>query len=146
MFAHVQLAHDKSVLNGPASAPESTTRALRAHTPHAPCICIIVHMLSMTFTYTYEASLAESTCIMHRLIMVTVDGHGYDSRLNYTVCGACRPWHSILSILKPVFHQIGHSRCAYNSLRCLDLQILRFLCPRQRRHDQLLYPLRMCAE
>ena len=32
------------------------TRALRAHTPRAPCICVIVqlgHMLLMTFTYTY---------------------------------------------------------------------------------------------
>ena len=38
------------------------TRALRAHTPHAHCICIIVqlgYMLSATFTYTYEASAHE---------------------------------------------------------------------------------------
>ena len=35
------------------------TRVLRAHTPRVPCIYIIVqlgHMLSTTFTYTYEAS------------------------------------------------------------------------------------------
>ena len=38
----------------------SITRALRAHTPRAPCICIYIvqlgHMLSTTFTYMYEAS------------------------------------------------------------------------------------------
>ena len=41
---------------------DDETRALRAHTPRAPSICIIVqlgHMLSMTFTYTYEASAHE---------------------------------------------------------------------------------------
>ena len=40
------------------------TRALRAHTLRAPCICIIVqlgHMLSTTFTYTYEASRESCT-------------------------------------------------------------------------------------
>ena len=42
------------------------TRALRAHTPRAPCICIDYRatwtyrgMLSTTFTYTYEASAHE---------------------------------------------------------------------------------------
>ena len=38
------------------------TRALRAHTLHMPCICIIVlgHiMLLTTFTNTYEASRAH---------------------------------------------------------------------------------------
>ena len=37
------------------------TRALRAHTPHVPRICIIVlgHMLLTTFTYAYEASRAH---------------------------------------------------------------------------------------
>ena len=42
----------------------SKTRALRAHTPRVPCICIIVqlgHMLSTTFTYTYEASRESCT-------------------------------------------------------------------------------------
>ena len=40
---------------------------------------------------------------MHRLIVGTVDGRGYDGQLKYTICDACRPCHSILSILKPVF-------------------------------------------
>ena len=38
------------------------TRALRVHTPRTPCICIIVqlgHILWMTFTYTYKASVHE---------------------------------------------------------------------------------------
>ena len=40
-------------------ATTEQTIAWRAHTPYSPCIHIIVqlgHMLSMIFTYTYEAS------------------------------------------------------------------------------------------
>ena len=58
----------------------------------------------------YEASRvheakAESTmsCIC---IVGMVDGRGYDGQLKYTICDACRPCHSILSILKPVFRQL----------------------------------------
>ena len=56
--------------------------------------------------------------------------------------------HNPLILLCAVFHQIRHICCAYNSVRCLDLQIWQFLCPRQqrqRRHDRLLYPLCMRA-
>ena len=49
-----------------------------------------------------------------------VDGHG---QLKYTICDVCRPCHSILSIIKPVSHQLRLIRCNYESLtdRCLDL-------------------------
>ena len=45
-----------SIVATRAPCPLSRTRALRAHTPRAPCICIIVqlgHMLLTTSTYTY---------------------------------------------------------------------------------------------
>ena len=48
------------------------TRALRAHTPRAPCICIIVqlgHMLSTTFTYTHEAGLEAHVSDISELIV-----------------------------------------------------------------------------
>ena len=75
-----------------------------------------------------------------------VDGRIYDGQLKYTIFDTCRPCHSILSVLKPVFCQIRHIiHCAYNSVRCLDLQIWQFLCPQRQRHDEFLYPLRMRA-
>ena len=43
----------------------TATRALRAHTPCMLCIVQHRHMLLMTFTYTYEAILHMSRCIMH---------------------------------------------------------------------------------
>ena len=58
--------------------------------------------------------------------MGTVDGCGYEGQLKYTICDACRPSLSNLSMLKPVFHQNRHICCAYNSLRCLDVEIRRF--------------------
>ena len=60
-------------------------------------------------------------------IVGMVDGHGYDGQLKYTFCDACRLYHSILSILKPVFCQLRPIRCTYESIRCLDLKIWRFL-------------------
>ena len=39
-----------------------------------------------------------ASCTMGR-----VDGYGYDSQYKCTVCDVCRPCHSILSVLKPVF-------------------------------------------
>ena len=39
-------------------------------------------------------------------IVVTVDVCGYNGQLKYTICAVCRTCHSILSILKPVFHQL----------------------------------------
>ena len=78
-------------------------------------------MLSTTFTYTYEGSCT------YICIVGTVNRPGYDSQLKQTICDACRPCHSILSILKPVYHQLQHIRCTYESLRCLDLKIWRYL-------------------
>ena len=65
--------------------------------------------------------------------MGTDDGCGCDGQLKCTICDGCRTCHSILSILKSVFRQI-HIRYAYKLLRCLDVEIRRFLCP-QRQHN-----------
>ena len=83
--------------------------------------------------------------IMHYAlcIMGTINGCGYDGQHKRTICDACRPCHSILSTLKPAFRWIRQICCSYNLLRCLDLQIWRFLCPQQwwqQRLNQLLYP------
>ena len=87
------------------------------------------NMLLMTFTCTYEANCvhehkAQCQCSIHICIVGMVDGCGYDSQPKYTICDTCRPCHSILSILKPVFRWIQQIGCAY---RCLDLQIWWFL-------------------
>ena len=44
---------------------------------------------------------------------------------NYTIYDASRMYHLILSILRPVFHQIQQILYTYNSLRCTDFQIWR---------------------
>ena len=83
---------------------------------HTFCICIIMRL---TWTYVVDdlylnirsqlCAWAESTCnefiIMH-------SGYGW---WKYTIYDACRPCHSILSILKPVFRQIWLI-LIYNSL------------------------------
>ena len=60
--------------------------------------------------------------------MGTVDVCGYDTQLKYTLCDTCRLCHSILSILKPVFHHHQHIHCAYNFLWCLDLHVSGDFC------------------
>ena len=130
------------------------TRALRARTPRAPCICI--HDRA-TWTYAVDnlylhvrtrpvVSRAREQKVHHNVV-----GCGYDGQLKYTICDSRRPCHSILNTLKPVSRQIRHNniiiRCAYNSLRCVHLQIWRFLCPRQQRRTRpITLPLRMRAE
>ena len=52
--------------------------------------------------------------------MGTVDGRGYDDQLKYTIWDTCRPCHSILSTLKPVFH---HTYLTYSL--CLQLAQVR---------------------
>ena len=131
------------------------TRALRAHTP---CVFHLHHFatqpvpwtfstLLMTFTYLCKVSRAHehmhiiihhALCIMHAwawsmgVAMMT-------GQHKCTIFDTCRPYHSILSVLKPVFRRIRQICFVYNLPRCLVLQIWRFLCPRQR-HNQLLYP------
>ena len=39
-------------------------------------------------------------------VMGMVEGCGYDDQQMYTICDTCRQCHSILGILKKVFHQI----------------------------------------
>ena len=67
--------------------------------------------------------------------MGTVDGCGYDSQLKYTICEACRPCHMILSILRPVFHQLRQICCTFESLRCLNPKIWRFFVDHNDNND-----------
>ena len=78
----------------------------RVHTPCTPCICIVVQC---TWTYAVDdLYLCGQSCAWAErtwscCIVGTVDGHGYDCQQKYTNCCACRLYHSILSILKPIF-------------------------------------------
>ena len=72
----------------------------------------------------------------------TVDRRGYVSQQKGTIYDARGPCPSISRIMKPVFRRIRLICYAYESLRCLYLEIWRFLCSQQR-HNRLLYPLRM---
>ena len=40
---------------------------------------------------------------MHNAVVGMVGGLGYDGQLKCNICDTCRPYHWILSILKPVF-------------------------------------------
>ena len=111
-----------------------STGALRVHTPRTLYAQRISHLhYRATWTYVVDdlylhvrgqsCAWAESTCIC---IVGTVDGHGCDGLLKYIICDACRPCHSILNILKPVYCQLWQIHCTYKSLRCLDLKIWRF--------------------
>ena len=87
---------------------------------------------------------------MHNALMGTIDKRGYGIQQKGTIYDARGPYPSIWRTLKPVFCRIRLIRCAYESHRCLHLEIWRFLCSRRQqrqrqRHDRLLYPLRMRA-
>ena len=89
------------------------TRALRAHTPCAPCTVHITSAVSYTLAYAVDDlylhvwgqsyAWAESTYIS---IVGMVDGCGYDGQLKYTISDVSRPCHSIVSILNQVFRQL----------------------------------------
>ena len=106
------------------------TRALRAHTPRAPCNWLSCNLdiccrrpLPM---HVRGPVVRMSRNYMHKYIVGNVDGCGYDGKIKYTICDACRPYHSIFNILKPVFRQIRQIRCIFESLRCLDVEIWGF--------------------
>ena len=61
----------------------------------------------------------------------------------HSICDVCRPCQPIWSIMNPVFQRFRLICCAYKSLRCLDLQIWRFLCWQTDGQNWLLYPLRI---
>ena len=93
------------------------TRALRAHTPHTPCIYLQHHADDLYLHINAQlCTRAEGCCI---LIVGTVEGCGYDDQQKYT--DACRQCYSIRSTVRPVFHQIWQI-CYYKSLRCLDVK------------------------
>ncbi len=66
-------------------------------------------------------------CVWHR--------HGYDGQQKCTICDTHGSCPSIWSILKPIFCQVRLIRCAYESLRCLDIEIWWFLCGWQTTDD-----------
>ena len=74
-------------------------------------------------------------------VVGTVDRRGYGGQQKGTICDARGPYPSIWRTLKPVFRQIRLICWAYESLRYPHLEICRFLCSQQQRHNWLLYPL-----
>ena len=121
-----------------------------------PCTAHIASALSWTYSTRYSVddlylhvrgqlcSCAESTCTWIIIIVgMQVYGRGYDGQLKYTICDVCRPCHSILSILKPVYRQLRPTRCTLQidqGPRCWDLVILVVTTTTDRQTDQLLYP------
>ena len=97
----------------------SSTRALRAHTLCVPFICTILqlgctldiishyhaHCWQPLPTYARSASCAQAI-IMHYAWWVRSMGVVTMVNIKCTICDACRPCHSILSTLKPVFAQL----------------------------------------
>ena len=82
-------------------------------------------------------------------IMGMVEGHGYDDQQIYTICDTCRLYHSILSILKKVFHQILRALTTRSdAYRSPDLAIFvsTMTMTMMTTTNRLLYPLRMCVE
>ncbi len=71
----------------------------------------------------------------------TVDRCGYDGQQKGTICDAHGPYPSIWSTLKSVFRQVRLIHCAYESLRCLDLEEVPFFVLTTQCHNRLLYPL-----
>ena len=62
----------------------------------------------------------------------------------YTNCDNYRPYHLIQSTVRPAFRQIGQICCAYELLRCLDVEIRQlFFVDDNDDNDKnrLLYPL-----
>ena len=123
------------------------TRALRAHTPRSLHAQHILHLhCHATWTYAVNdlslhvwgqsCAWAESTCIC---IVGTANGHGCNGQLKYTICDACRQWHSILSILKLVYRQLQQIRYTYESLGCLDLKIWWFFVDDDNNNDTTDY-------
>jgi hypothetical protein len=87
----------------------------RAHTPRAHLsICLLT-----TFTY-YNIIIMLGCAHEQKARGGAVDRRGQQ---NPSVCDARGPYQTIRSIMKQVFWWI---RCAYVSIRCLNLEIWRF--------------------
>ena len=68
----------------------------------------------------------RATCVLYPCYMCLVgmvNGCGYDIQQKCTIYEVCRPYYSIWSKLRPVFHQVQQNCYAYELLRCLDVQI-----------------------
>ena len=79
--------------------------------------------------YLYSVMLG---CVhVHKAHGDVVDRRGQQN----TIWDACEPYEMIQSIMKQVFQRFRLIRCAYESLRCLDLEMWRFLC---RQTDKLI--------
>ena len=106
---------------------------------YAPVTRCTQIMLPDPFSRAFRR-LGHETSIMHWV--GTVDRRGYVSQQKGTICDARGPCPSIWR--KFLLSRIRLIRCAYELLRCLYLEIWRFLYSRWR-HNRLLYPLRMRA-
>ena len=78
--------------------------------------------------------MSRKNNVMHNayIIVGMVDGCGYDDQLKCTDFDIIlySPCHSILAKhTEASFSPTCQIWCIYNLLRCLDLQIWRFLCP-----------------
>ena len=85
-------------------------------------IAILCHQWSLPGHLAVCMSRKHMACMHYALSIVgTVDMCGCDGQLKDSICIACEACPLIWSPLKPVF-------CAYKSLKCLDLEIYRFMC------------------
>ena len=116
----------------------------RVHTctPRARCICICIYKAAAASVRLYSRRLLPTYCA--RLcawaestwpVVGRVDRRGQQK---HSICKVCRPCQPIRSIMKPVFQRFQLIYCAYESLRCLDLQIWRFLCWQTDRQTKLI--------
>jgi hypothetical protein len=103
-------------------------RAHRAHTPRAMEHCWWSSIEHAQDSLVQARAVVSIGMIWHR--------RGYDGQQKGTICDARGSCPSIWSILKPVFRQVRLIRCTYESLRCLDVEIWRFLCGRQTTDDR----------
>ena len=115
----------------PADKVQTIIRALRTHTRAcltSASLCnldiycwqpLTTHTRPVVYIST-KHTYSPAACIFNSTVG-TADGRGYNGQQKYAICDACRPCHSILSILKPVFRQIRQIHCTYmyNTLRCL---------------------------
>ena len=101
----------------PLAHARGVTKALRAHTPRAA--------VSTTFTYI----LCQVVRMSGKHMVGSVHRRDQQKLMpKCSICDACGPCQTIRSIMKPVFRLYQRIYCTYESLRCLDLQIRRFLC------------------
>ena len=137
-------------------APRVITRALRAHTPRAPCClvlkCLHVHVsaASCNFGHNYIVddlyldirgqlcAWAEGCCM---LIVGTVEGCGYDGQQNDTICDSCRPCHSIPKHSEASVLPNSTNLSWLQVASCLDVEIWRLFLLTTTTTESITLPL-----